>query len=213
MAGEASLTPSYDTLESARRFSSRVKGSRFEAMAWPVGDDTQARSRLSEMGKDHPAATHLCWALRLRDGRSDVERTHDAGEPAGTAGLPILQAIRGAGLANVLVAVARYFGGTKLGKGGLARAYRQAARGALEGAPTVTAIERVRLRVTGPIERDGEVRHLVAGRGGHVAQSVYLEDGQVALLVVLPRDDEVDFRDRLNEITRGAFQVEIQDRP
>lgn len=190
-----------------------MKNSRFEVMAWPVADDAPARSRLREMEKEHPRATHLCWALRLRSARGDVERTHDAGEPAGTAGLPILQAIRSAGLANVLVAVARYFGGTKLGKGGLAHAYREAASGALEGAPTVVEVARTALRITGPIERDGEARHLIARRGGRVVKSVYLEDGRVALLVVIPSDDEEHFRDRLNEISRGAFQIETLDDP
>jgi len=97
-----------------------------------------------------------------------LERWHDAGEPAGTGGPPIRQAIRGAGLSNTVVVVTRYFGGTRLGKGGLARAYRGAAAQALATAPMVLAVRKSRLRVSVPIALDGETRHLVSRHGGRV---------------------------------------------
>src|SRR2546426_1701692 len=85
----------------------------------------EARAAIEKVRSEFPDATHHCWAYALHGGRAGpVERCHDAGEPGGTAGPPILQAIRGAGLRDVVVVVTRYFGGTKLGKGGLARAYR-----------------------------------------------------------------------------------------
>ena len=109
---------------------------------------------------------------------------------------------------NVTVAVVRYFGGTRLGKGGLARAYREAARRVLQEAAPVRDVERLALRISGPSERDGEVRHLIAGHGGRVTGATYGEDGRMRLQVLLPKAAHRPFRDGLDAITRGAFRVE-----
>lgn len=137
----------------------REKGSRFLAVLCPAGDPAAARAVLDELQRAHPDATHHCWAWRL--GAEAAERSSDAGEPAGTAGVPMLQVLRGAELSDVVAVVVRWFGGTKLGKGGLARAYAAAVREALEGLPVRTRIATVELTLELPYERLGAVKRLL----------------------------------------------------
>lgn len=137
----------------------REKGSRFLAWVAPAADETAAKAILEDLERRHPDATHHCWAWRL--GASPSERSSDAGEPAGTAGMPILQVLRGAELSDVVAVVVRWFGGTKLGKGGLARAYAAAARTAIEALSVALRVPVVRCEIELPYERLGAVKRLV----------------------------------------------------
>ena len=110
------------------------KGSRFVAIVRPARNEAAAGAVLDELRGTYRDATHLCWAWRL--GAPPRERSADAGEPHGTAGEPMLQVLRGAELSDVVAAVARWFGGVKLGKGGLARAYSGALQAALADLPS-----------------------------------------------------------------------------
>ena len=137
----------------------REKGSRFLAVAGPAADEAAARELLASLEREFSDATHQCWAWRL--GEPPRERSADAGEPAGTAGMPILQVLRGAGLSDVMAVVVRWFGGTKLGKGGLARAYAAAAREALQTLPVIHRVPTVRLTLEVPYEKVGAVKRLI----------------------------------------------------
>jgi len=137
----------------------REKGSVFLAVIGPAADEATAKALLAGLEKEFPDATHHCWAWRL--GVPPRERSADAGEPAGTAGVPILQVLRGAGLSDVMAVVVRWFGGTKLGKGGLARAYAAAAREALQGLPAVQKVPTARLAFEVPYEKVGAVKRLL----------------------------------------------------
>ncbi len=137
----------------------REKGSVFLAVIGPAADEAAARARLARLEKEFPDATHHCWAWRL--GSPARERAADAGEPSGTAGVPILQVLRGAGLSDAMAVVVRWFGGTKLGKGGLARAYAGAAREALQGLMVARKVPTARLAVEIPYEKVGAVKRLL----------------------------------------------------
>ncbi len=113
----------------------RVKGSRFLGQVLRVSSEEQAAQSLGLIRRRHHSATHHCWAFRLAPPGVSRERFDDDGEPSSSAGPPILGAIRRAELYGLLVVVTRYFGGTKLGTGGLMRAYGAAAREAIEAAP------------------------------------------------------------------------------
>ena len=112
-----------------------VKGSKFIAAVIPVSDEEEAKAHLTAIRKKYHDATHNCYAWRIH---SVSEKASDDGEPSGSAGKPILQVLKGSRLTNTLVVVTRYFGGTKLGIGGLARAYSEAVSMALEKTKTVT---------------------------------------------------------------------------
>ena len=137
----------------------REKGSRFLALVEPVEDESVARERLKSLSIEYSDATHVCWAWRI--GQPPSERYSDAGEPAGTAGTPMLQVLRGAKLSDLMAVVVRWYGGVKLGKGGLARAYSQAVHEALEELPTEERVPTVLIEIVVPYTRFGELKRLV----------------------------------------------------
>lgn len=114
-----------------------VKRSRFLATVAPVETESRAREVVAAARADHPKARHHCSAFVLGSGPA-IQRSSDDGEPSGTAGIPILDVLTGRGLTDVVAVVTRYFGGTLLGAGGLARAYGGAVSAALDGAPLAT---------------------------------------------------------------------------
>jgi uncharacterized YigZ family protein len=173
--------PSYPGPTGEARAEIREKGSRFLAVLGPAASEEEAKARLAGLARELPDATHHCWAWRL--GEPPRERSADAGEPAGTAGMPILQVLRGAGLSDVLAVVVRWFGGTKLGKGGLARAYAAAAREALPGLPIALRVPTARLAVRIPYEKVGAVKRLVHPPEVELEAEEYGEEARLVLAV------------------------------
>lgn len=159
----------------------REKGSVFLAWIGPVSGEDAAKAALEGIARKYPDASHHCWAWRL--GSPPRERSSDAGEPSGTAGVPILQVLRGAGLSDVLAVVVRWFGGTKLGKGGLARAYAGAAREALAQLPVAQRVPTVRLPLQVPYEKVGAVKRLIHPPEVELESEEYAEAAQVILVV------------------------------
>jgi len=180
----------------------KVRDSRFIGCAMPADTEEEARAGIGAVEREYPDATHCCYAYRLGAGDGAVERSSDAGEPAGTAGAPILSAIKGRKLTNVAAAVVRYFGGTKLGVGGLSRAYRDAARAALDAGTIQEREIRRRLGVILPLPLVGEARSLLSRLGGEVISERYGESAD--LLLSIAENLEADFRRRLDDLTRGA---------
>ncbi len=200
------------TLAGTFRAVTRENGSRFIATAFPALCAEEALAGIEAVRSEFHDATHHCWAYVLAGrGPAPQERHHDAGEPAGTAGPPLLQAIRGAGLCDAVVVVTRYFGGVKLGRGGLARAYRAAAASVLAEAATVALIARARLRVSVPIALDGEGRHVVARHGGRVESAVYDDPRRSVLEAVVPRAACARLEDDLKTLAHGSAKVEEVD--
>ncbi|MFW5927013.1 MAG: IMPACT family protein, partial [Wenzhouxiangella sp.] len=126
-----------------------VRNSRFIARAAPCRDEAGAMAFIERVSD--PAATHNCWAWKA----GERYRFNDDGEPGGTAGRPILQAIEGRDMDFVVVVVTRHFGGIKLGTGGLARAYGGTAAEVLRTAPSEPIVRRIRLRARLPFEHIG----------------------------------------------------------
>lgn len=114
----------------------KEKGSKFIAFAVPVSNVEQIKTILEDKRKEHHDARHVCYAYILGVDKADY-RSNDDGEPSGTAGRPILGSLLSAGVTNVLIAVVRYFGGTKLGTSGLINAYKVASADALENAEII----------------------------------------------------------------------------
>lgn len=126
----------YYTIESAEVAEYKDRGSKFIAYAWPVKKVVDFKTRLQEVKKEHPKATHHCFAYRLgTDG--NVFRVSDDGEPSGTAGKPILGQIDSKELTDILIVVVRYFGGTLLGVPGLINAYKTAASLVIQCLPVI----------------------------------------------------------------------------
>lgn len=124
---------SYFTLQDSSEGFYKEKGSKFIACAYPVSDEKEVKEIITALKKEYHDARHHCFAFRIGADHSFF-RINDDGEPSGTAGKPILGQIQSYQLTNVLIVVIRYFGGTKLGVGGLIQAYKEAAKNALENA-------------------------------------------------------------------------------
>lgn len=136
----------YKTLESESHGIYKEKGSRFLSFAYPVTSTEEIKTILDHLRKEYHDARHHCYAYRLGDDTGE-HRYQDDGEPSGTAGKPIYGQILSLGLTNVLVVVIRYFGGIKLGTGGLIQAYRASARDALESGRLIEKVWTQKLQV------------------------------------------------------------------
>ena len=179
----------------------RVKGSRFVAVASPISNlPTAADARDAERRRFHDA-THHVYAALLRDGD---RRFDDDGEPAGTAGRPILAAIERAGLVDVVVIVTRYYGGTKLGAGGLARAYAAAADLALERVPDRVVVPGRRIVLRYPYGDTGAVARSAEAVGAVRLNERYGD--QAELEVAVPESLVVRLRVEVADATAGRTE-------
>ncbi|WP_417550485.1 YigZ family protein [Methylophaga sp.] len=125
-----------------------IKKSRFIGVAMPCDSEQSALKQLRQLAAQHASANHLAFAWRIRVPEGFItERFFDAGEPSGTAGRPILAPLQGEELINSVVAVVRYFGGIKLGTGGLTRAYGNAAKLAIDAAEKLPWVEMAQLKL------------------------------------------------------------------
>ncbi|OQY27765.1 MAG: hypothetical protein B6244_09680 [Candidatus Cloacimonetes bacterium 4572_55] len=196
---------SYQTIGKYFRYETvKIKGSRFIATAQSVESAPTAEMFIKNIRKEFFNATHNCWAYRLSD--NDQFRYHDDGEPSGTAGKPILQAIQGLGLYFSAVVVTRYFGGKKLGTGGLTRAYRQAGIAVLERAKIVTKKLYVWYRIRHDFDQTDPVMHTVSRSGAKIVSMSY--DSQAHLKVVVERTLSDALISRLTEATGGKISYE-----
>ena len=154
----------------------------------------QALQRLRD---EHPAATHVCWAL-LAGGQSGMS---DDGEPSGTAGRPILEVLRHHDLDGVLGAVVRYYGGVKLGAGGLVRAYTDAIASALLDAERVERIRYTRLAIEIGYPEEARVRRWIEQADYELVDSAY--GMTVKLVIKLPETADANARTELFDLTQG----------
>ncbi len=174
-----------------------IRKSRFIAHALPVADRDAAMLELRRLREAYPGATHVCWAL-LAGGQSGMS---DDGEPSGTAGRPILEVLRHHDLDGVLAAVVRYYGGVKLGAGGLVRAYTDAIASALQGAARVERIALAQLAVEVGYPDEARVRRWIEQEGVELVESAY--GMSVRLHLRMPATLCDTARDALTDLTQG----------
>jgi uncharacterized YigZ family protein len=164
-----------------------IKKSRFIGVIVPCISENEALLNLKQLYAEHPNANHIAFAYRIKTGRGFISRFHDAGEPAGTAGKPIFQHIEGKQLINLLIAVIRYFGGVKLGAGGLTRAYGNAAKSVIEAAEIHPFVELTRIRLTLDYNQMQLLEYQLKKLDGQIVEQDFAE--QVKLLIQLPADN------------------------
>ncbi len=178
-----------------------VRRSRFLATLSRTDDEGAARAAILLARREHPGARHHCSASIVEvPGARPAERSSDDGEPAGTAGTPMLGVLRGSGLTNATVVVSRWFGGVKLGTGGLARAYAEAVNLVVAGAPRVLPVRRTVYALPLSHPAAGRIQGELAARGVTIVDAVHAED--VTLLV--SHDDDEVLRDLVAQLTRGT---------
>jgi uncharacterized YigZ family protein len=153
------MSDHYRTLSQRAEFRHKIERSEFLGIAFPAVTDEEFFAELERTQKRYFDATHHCWAFRLFEGARS--RSSDAGEPSGTAGKPILAAIEGAALHDLGVIVVRWYGGIKLGTGGLSRAYRDTAAETLRAASLLDRYVYQRIRVRVPFDSLSHVYRLI----------------------------------------------------
>jgi uncharacterized YigZ family protein len=189
----------------------KVKGSRFLAQAFAADGEPAALRSLDELRKRHHGATHHCWATRLRIADVVIERAEDDGEPSGSAGVPILGALQRRNVYDALCVVTRYFGGTKLGRGGLVRAYGEAAREAVEAAPTRILWHDLILQLDCGFDDLGTVEAQLARRA-EIVRAVEREFlPEPRLRVRLRRGGALDFAATLYELSGARIAMRFEE--
>lgn len=192
-----------DTLAARASHAIEVKHSRFLAQAAPVDSPDAALAFLAAVSD--PAATHNCWAYRI----GAQYRSSDDGEPSGTAGRPILAAIDGQGFDRVVAVVIRWYGGVKLGAGGLVRAYGGCAAECLRTAPRMPLVALSRCTISIGFDDLGVAHTLLAATHAARLDERYDADG-VHISIELPADRLDALRVHLRDATRDRARVSVE---
>lgn len=198
----------YRTIKNYTEFELTEKKSKFIAAASSVGTVDEAQIFIDNIRKINYNATHNCFAFKTGTDK-ETTRYSDDGEPSGTAGLPILNAINSAGLSNVVVVVTRYFGGTLLGTGGLIRAYGETARQCLQNAEIIEKILYSVVKVGVDYGLSGKMRYEVLKLGHYIYNTVYTADVEYTVLVEAAKVQA--FLDAAAEISAGTACLTVEE--
>jgi len=197
----------YRIPKSRTRIEMRVSNSRFIATVAPVASMDEARIFLREIRVEMSDATHHVHAFKVGYGASVSEGMSDDGEPSGTSGPPVLAVLRGADIGDIALVVTRYFGGTKLGTGGLVSAYTAAAQAVLEALPTEEKIDRIGFQVVVPYNLHQQARRLLDEHQCVIEHEEFGADIQIRYVVAVERADALS--QDLANISAGRIQPEL----
>ena len=186
-----------------------IEKSRFIAYISHVSGEEEARAFLTRVRKEHPLATHVCWAY-VADGAGNMQRYSDDGEPQGTAGIPILGVLKAQKLCETAIAVVRYFGGVKLGAGGLTRAYSGAAADVCGLIEKCEYDDCVKLNVQVEYPQLNALNGFLDRRGVRVMERQHGKE--VVCLVAVREREEQAFRAGLIDALRGRVIVGEKER-
>lgn len=180
-----------------------IKRSRFLTLIARADSEDEARAVIAAARSEFPDARHHCSAVIISiPGAHPIERSSDDGEPAGTAGQPMLEALRGSGMECVVAVVVRYFGGIKLGTGGLVRAYSDAVAAALPQVPRVRAVRRTLFRLALPHTEAGRLESELRARGVDVVGTDF---GASGVTLTLATAEAAALEDLIATLTSAAY--------
>jgi uncharacterized YigZ family protein len=185
----------------------QVVNSRFIACASPATSVEKARSYIQHIKGVYPDATHHVPAFIIGHGASVISHCSDDGEPSGTAGRPILTVLNGSGLGDVVVVVVRYFGGTKLGTGGLVRAYTEATQRVLGVLPRAVKVSTTTLMFELEYAQLVGIRRLVKTHNGVILDEDF--QANIWMTVRFITEDVTEFQAALTDFSRGSIQAEV----
>lgn len=191
------------------RIEMQVLNSRFIATAAPVFSVDQAKAFVARIRHEFSDASHNVPVYLVGHGASVVAHSSDDGEPSGTAGRPALAVLRGSGLGDIAVVVTRYFGGTKLGTGGLVRAYSDAVRAVIEVLPRAEKVATHRVLIATPYSFFERVRLAIEEHQGQVLEEDFGADVMVTARFAV--EHVAAFQATLQEMSHGALEAEIID--
>lgn len=186
------MEDSFRTIKSSALAEIKIQRSKFIATAFPCSAREKAEISIEEIAASYHDATHNCFGYRIlsEEGR-EIFRYSDAGEPSGTAGRPIYDSIVSCDLINLGIVVTRYFGGIKLGTGGLVRAYRDAARAVLDKLSIVERLIVDKFKITFPLNLTGIVLRILSADGVTILDSNYTSEGEIVFEVRLSLSTQI----------------------
>ena len=188
----------YKTIKFSNEFEVKEKKSIFFAKSYPVSTESEAAKILNDLKKQYYDATHRCYAYRLISGKLKLS---DAGEPPGTAGIRILNAIDHFELQDCLVAVIRYFGGTKLGIGSLGKAYYSAAFNALHKSQIITKQPYVKGEISIDISSFGKLNKIFTSNNVKIIETTY--NSEIGLKCLVPLNTLDEIKAKITDIFKG----------
>ncbi|HCI30613.1 MAG TPA: IMPACT family protein, partial [Psychrobacter sp.] len=160
---------SYQTLKRAVTARLEIKKSEFIAYAYPVISREEAMFHVEQLREQYPDARHFCWGYIIGDPDNTTSAGFDDdGEPSGTAGRPILNVLQHKSIGNVIIIVVRYFGGIKLGAGGLTRAYAGAAQAAVDEMTLNPYVPMTQIHILAEFATEAQCRYMIESLGGHI---------------------------------------------
>ena len=181
-----------------------VEKSTFIGYAKPIKSEEEAVEFINQIKKKHKDATHNVWANTVGE-TMNIQRYSDDGEPQGTAGIPTLEVIKKEDLRDVVVVVTRYFGGIKLGAGGLVRAYTKGAKIGIEAAQIIQKVKYKEVSVTIDYNQIGKVQNEIMNMGYTIKDTLYSEKVEI---IVYSREEEADsLKAKMIDITSGTADV------
>jgi len=201
------IQDSYKTIRKSVEAELKEKGSRFVCRATPVSTRDEAEKLIGDINQKFYDATHNCYAYNVGCGKDTISRFNDDGEPAGTAGKPILQAITSRHLTDIVVIVTRYFGGTKLGTGGLVRAYGGSATLALDKADIIIEFLKTDVNILYDYQYSNLVRNLINKYKGDIESTDYGEN--VSQNIRIRNSKTTEFINQLTDLSSGHVKVNL----
>lgn len=185
-----------------------INKSRFIGYSLPINSEEEALEFIEEIKTKHRDATHNVYAYVLGED-SNIQRFSDDGEPSGTAGIPVLEVLKKEDLRNVVVVVTRYFGGVKLGGGGLIRAYTRAAKIAVDAGVIVEMTLHLGLKLILPYTLYGKIENFLINSNYKTEEVKYGENVEVYLYIIKSQEDS--FTNDIVNITSGVVEIEYID--
>lgn len=201
---------SYTILAAVVESAIEEKNSDFLTFLHPVTSREEAMETVDYYRQQYPDATHVCWAYVIGNTRQPLTQAFsDDGEPSGTAGKPMLHVLTEREVGNSLAIVVRYFGGVKLGAGGLVRAYSGAVSDAVNQAQLTQVVPKIELQISVDFAREAKVRHLVAQYNGQILNVDYA--AEVSLDIKLDQTKHQSFITQITNETAGSARVILKD--
>ena len=182
-----------------------IKNSRFIAYGVPAGSVEEARRLIKTAREDHAGCTHVVYAFIVGGGKREIAGMSDDGEPKGTAARPVMDVLKGSGVVDLLIMVVRYFGGTKLGTGGLVKAYGDCARDVIAGLPVRKLVELVDFSLELPYNLFREVKEAVLDAGGEIGSEDFSD--LIRIEGKMPIEGFDDCEKTIEELSRGGLSL------
>lgn len=198
----------YITIKNQHTYEEIISKSRFITYLFVVNDEVEAKQRIQEIKAKHKDANHNCSAYTIGD-QHQIQKANDDGEPSGTAGVPMLEALKKNDVHNVVAIVTRYFGGIKLGTGGLIRAYQGGVSNVIQSVGKVEIKNALKYNVTMSYENTGKFEHSIASKPFVVLDTIYTD--KVSYIIQLVAEDKENFEQFVTESTQGTATYFVDD--